>query len=197
MKRVALSLAVLCAALPAFAQTPPMQHVRGTVKSLDGDKLTITTRDGKAVTVTLAADFKVVGVVKADPSAIKTGTFIGTAEVDTGEGKGRSLEVVVFPESGRGSGEGHYDWDLQPNSKMTNGTVGTIADGSSGRELEVTYKDGTRHITVPADVPIVTFAAADKADLTPGAHVLFNAPKAEGDAVPRVVVGKDGLTPPM
>jgi hypothetical protein len=197
MKLIALSLAAMFAAMPALAQTPPATHIRGTVMSLDGDKLTITKRDGSAVTVTLAADVKLTGVVKADIAQIKPGTFIGTAEVDAGGGKGKSLEVVVFPEAARGTGEGHYAWDLQPGSTMTNGTVGTIAEGSSGRELEVSFKGGTRHITVPENVPIVTFAEAGKGDLTPGAAVFFTAPNSPGDAVPRVVVGKNGMIPPM
>jgi hypothetical protein len=197
MKRIAFSLVALFAALPALAQTPPAAHIRGTIKSLDGDKLTVTTHDGASVTVTLAADLKVRGVVKADIAQIKPGTFIGTAEVETGADKGKSLEVVVFPEVARGMGEGHYGWDLQPGSSMTNGTVGTIVEGSSGRELEVAYKGGTRHITVPESAPIVTFAMADKTDLKPGAAVFFSAPKEPGEAIPGLAVGKDGVVPPM
>jgi hypothetical protein len=197
MKPIAFSLLALLAAMPALAQTPPAAHIRGTVKSLEGDKLTITVRNGSDVLVTLAPGVKITGVVKADITQVKPGTFIGTAEVDAGGGKGKSLEVVVFPEAARGTGEGHYAWDLQPGSTMTNGTVGTIAEGSSGRELEVSYKGGTRHITVPENVPIVTFAQADQGDLKPGALVFLAAPANPGDAVPRIVVGKDGVTPPM
>jgi hypothetical protein len=197
MKRIALSLVALFAALPALAQTPPAAHIRGVIKSLDGDKLTVTTRDGSAVTVTLAAEVKVRGVIKADITEIKPGTFIGTAEVETGADKGKSLEVVVFPEAARGMGEGHYGWDLQPGSSMTNGTVGKIVEGSSGRELEVAYKTGTRHITVPENVPIVTFVEGSKADLKAGAAVFIATPKEPGDTVPGLAVGKGGVVPPM
>ncbi|HVJ51396.1 MAG TPA: hypothetical protein VM689_02995 [Aliidongia sp.] len=197
MKRIALSLVALCAALPALAEDAPAAHIRGTVASIDGDKLTIAGRDGKNITVTLAADVKITGIVKSDLDQVKTGTFIGTAETETGPDQGRSLEVVVFPEAARGMGEGHYPWDLQPKSLMTNGTVGKVAEGSSGRELEVAFHGYTRHITVPPNTPIVTFADAGKADLKTGAAVFFTAPKEPGDAVTRVVVGKDGATPPM
>jgi hypothetical protein len=211
MKSIAVSLVALFAALPALAQTTPPAtptmaapapaaatvHIRGTIASLKGNQMTVKEVDGSSVTVTLADDVKVRGVIKAKLSEIKPGTFIGTAEVDLGNDKGKSLEVVVFPEAARGMGEGHYDWDLKPGSTMTNGTVGTIVEGSKDRELEVAFKGGTRHISVPKTAPIVTFTEADKADLKRGAHVFFSAPKEPGDAIKGLAVGKNGVVPPM
>jgi hypothetical protein len=115
------------------------------------------------------------------------------------DGKETALEVLVFPESGRGSGDGHYAWDLKPGSMMTNATVSEVIAVDNARSIRVKYKDGERTIVVPADVPIVTFEPGDRSMVKPGAHVLVSATHAaDGSlAAARVAVGKDGLVPPM
>jgi hypothetical protein len=107
--------------------------------------------------------------------------------------------VVVFPEAARGTGEGHYDWDLGPNSTMTNANVDTVVQGTSGRNLKLSYKGGNNEVTVPPNVPIVTFTTAARTDLTPGKKVFIVAtPASQGTYVAqRVVVEKDGVAPPM
>jgi len=133
------------------------------------------------------------------PSDIKPGSFIGTAATTGTDGKLTATEVVVFPESARGTGEGHYAWDLGPNSSMTNANVDTVVEGTSGRDLKLSYKGGNNVVTVPQNVPIVTFAPAARTDLTPGKKVFVVAtPAAQGTFVAqRVVVEKDGVAPPM
>jgi hypothetical protein len=111
-----------------------------------------------------------------------------------------SLEVLVFPESMRGSGEGHYPWDLQPGSMMTNATVAEVGSaGAKGRRVTLRYKDGEKSIVVPEDVPIVTFEPGERSMLVPGAHVLLTATRQPDGTLTaaRVAVGKDGLVPPM
>ena len=105
----------------------------------------------------------------------------------------------MFPEAMRGAGEGHYAWDLEPGSMMTNGTVTGAVEAKSGRELSLTFKGGSNKISVPPGVPIVTFASADRADLKPGAPVMFGATKnAAGElAASRITVGTNGVAPPM
>jgi hypothetical protein len=107
--------------------------------------------------------------------------------------------VLVFPESARGSNEGHYPWDLQPESMMTNATVATVAAAGDGQTLTLKYKDGTQDIRVKPGIPIVTFTAGDRADVKVGAKVfLVPAKSADGTlTATRILVGKDGLTPPM
>ncbi len=216
MRRLTLTMsaAILALAVPAWAETPapkpaekPMTiaatmpiHVRGKIKSVDGNKITVDTREGTVFTAEMADNWAVLSVKPLSADAIKAGSYIGTAEIEEGEGKGRSLEVLVFPEAMRGAGEGHYGWDLAPGSTMTNGTVGQVTEGSKGRELEVNFQGNKRQITVPANVPIVTFQPDERAAAVPGAAVFITVPKAANggyDKASRIVIGKDGAVPPM
>ena len=180
----------------ALAQTPA--RVRGTVKSLDGNVLTVASRNGKDVQVTLMPNWRAIAVVPANIDQIKPGTFIGTATSGP-ENDQHALEVVVFPESMRGTAEGHYGWDLQPGSSMTNGNVDGVVAAANGRELAVSYKGGSTHVTVPPDVPIVALAPADKSIVVPGAKVFVpgHLEASGGIGAGAVLVGKDGVTPPM
>ena len=181
----------------AAAQTPV--RVRGAVEALDGNTLKVKSRDGAAVAIKLADNYAVAAVVKTELAAIKPGAFIGTASMKQADGSLVALEVLVFPEAMRGTGEGHYPWDLQPESMMTNATVATLADNPKGREMTLTYKGESNKVVVPAGVPIVTFEPGDKAMLKPGAKIFAVTQKqADGTlTAARVNVGKDGLTPPM
>jgi hypothetical protein len=204
MMKHASSLAsclLLFACASALAQVPATtQRIRGDVVALDGFNLQVKSRSGERLAVKLADNYVVTAVVKLDTTAIKLGAFVGTATMPQADGSLTSLEVLVFPESMRGSNEGHYPWDLKPGSMMTNATVADVAiAGQGGRRMTLKYKDGEKTIIVPEDVPIVTFEAGDKAMLVPGAHILLTATRqADGSlAASRVAVGKDGLVPPM
>ena len=203
MRLVSLLLASLIAvaslSTPGRAADGTLTHIRGTVQSLDGQTLVVVSRDGPVVTVLLAKDVKVSTLAKVDLAAIKAGDFIGTAAVPGTDGKLHAQEILVFPEAMRGAGEGHYGWDLEPGSMMTNGTVSGTVDAKSGRQLSVSYKDGNQMIVVPPNAPVVTFAPAEKSDLKPGAKVMFGATKnPEGKlAASRVTVETNGVAPPM
>jgi len=204
-RRLLLATMTLLAAgsLTALAQTTPPPgpptRIRGTIASIEANMMTVNSRDGKKLEVTLADGFTVATVKKVDLSAIKETDFIGTATSTGADGKMPAIEVLVFPEALRGTGEGFYPWDLEPGSMMTNGTVKGAVTASSGRELTVAYKDKSNTIYVPPTAAIVTFAPGSKDDLKVGAPVFtVSPPNPEGTLkVSRVTVGKDGVAPPM
>jgi len=194
------ALAVLSLlAATATAQTAPPMRVRGTIASIDGQNLTVTARDGATVPIKLAADYAVTAVVKADMSDIAVGKYVGIAAMPQGGDAEKALEVLVFPEAARGSGEGHYAWDLAPGSMMTNATIAQAVDKVDGRNLTLKHKDGETQIAVPQDVPIVTFAPGDRSLLMPGAGIMVSVVKQPDSTMTasRVLVGKDGVKPPM
>lgn len=186
----------------ALAQTPPASpptRLRGSIAAIDGKTATIATREGTSVPVKLADNWSVMLVSPMTLADIKQNSFVGIASMKGPDGSLNALEVLIFPEAARGSGEGHYPWDLQPESMMTNATVATVAAAPDGQALTLKYKDGTQTIKVKPGTPIVTFAPGDRADAKVGAKVFFGATKgADGDLTAvRLLVGKDGLTPPM
>src|SRR5579872_2829344 len=201
MKRL-LALAALAVMLMAGGQVSAQgapHIVRGVVAAMTGNSLTITTKDGKTVAVTLAPTW-MVAVLKPIPvSAIQPGSFIGTTEMPQADGTGVSVEVHVFP-PGVKMGEGHYPWDSQPGAMMTNGTVGTVTSVSGGRAMDVSYPNGTRHIVVPPDVPIVQITGGgDHALVKAGVPVFVVAIAGPDGALVTnsISVGENGAAPPM
>jgi hypothetical protein len=195
----AVVLALVCLmATTAVAQTPPTR-IRGTIASLAGQTLSVATRQGTRVDVTLNEPLSVAAVKRFELSDIGSGTYVGIATRTGSDGVMRALEVLVFPEAMRGAGEGHYPWDLEPGSMMTNGTVTGTVQGRSGRELSLAFKGANNTIVVPPEAPVVTFIPAERADLKPGVPVFLIATTgADGKlAASRVTVGKDGVAPPM
>ena len=199
--KIHLSLALLIVlALPVLAQQPaaPPLRIRGEITKVDGNMATVKTHGGDLVQVKLAEKVSVTGVKKAEFSEIVEGKFVGIASRPQADGSLLALEVLVFPEAARGSNEGHYPWDLAPDSMMTNANISASVSAKNGRELTLTPKGQNVKIHVPEDVPVVTFAPGDRALLVPGAKVLVVASKqADGSLLsPRVLVGI-GITPPM
>lgn len=179
------------------AQTPT-QRLRGTIVSFDGTSLVMAERGGNTITLALADAFGVNEVVAIPASDIKPGSFIGTAAIPAADGSLSALEVLVFPEAARGTGEGHSAWDLQPGSTMTNATVAELASAPNGRTMKLKYKDGEKTVLVPDNVPIVTVKPGDKALLVPGAKVVVFAQNRDGKMTAmRALAGRNGLTPPM
>ena len=191
-------LALVATVATAAAQSPPTR-LRGSIAAIDGKTATIATREGSNVKVNLADNWAVMLVSPVSMADIKENSFVGIASLKGPDGTLNALEVLVFPEAARGSNEGHYPWDLQPESMMTNATVATVAKASDGQTLTLKYKDGTQTIKVKPGTPIVTFAPGDKADAKVGAKVFLGATKAPDGSLTaaRLLVGKDGLTPPM
>ena len=198
---LAVGLAAFSLAGVTLAQTSAAkpQRIRGEIVSLDGSALKVQSRTGEALAIDVKPDVLVTALKDIKLAEIKPGSFVGTAATTGADGKLTASEVLVFPEAARGAGEGHYPWDLGPNSTMTNANVDAVVEGTNGRDLTLSYKGGSNTVTVPDNVPIVTFAPATRDDLLPGKKVFVVAkPKEEGgfEAL-RVVVEKDGVAPPM
>ncbi len=213
----------------AVAAPPPANsvRVRGTVQSMTAKALLVSSASGP-VRVLLTGPPSVISVVPSSRAGIKPGAFLGIASVAGPSGVQRAAEVVVFPEAARGTGEGSYAWDLPVaaggHSKMTNGTVsqsiahskmtngtmshsrmtnGTVKSAAGGSAITLQYKNGTgtgsQAITLPPNIPVVTFAPGQASQLVPGAHVVVMATRGANGSLKadRVLVGKNGLTPPM
>ena len=142
---------------------------------------------------------QIAGIVKASLSDLNQGSFVGVTAMPQADGGQRALEVHIFPESMRGTGEGHYPWDLRPQSTMTNANVDERVTAVDGQTLTLKYKDGEKKIFVPTNTPIVAYVPGDKNDLKVGAKVFIIAVKQpDGTLQGRAWrVGRDGITPPM
>lgn len=229
MNRVlGLTLAVTAGFSVAAAAAPQHERIRGTVSAISADELTVRTAGAGDVAMMLGANTTYLMVIRSGLDHITTGSYIGSAAKNVGD-KLVALEVVVFPASMKGAGEGHYAWDRIPDttlaggqrvaSTMTNGNVVAAAHGGNGatvdstmtngsvaaasakggvKQLTVTYKGGEQIIMVPPTAPIVTFRPAARSDLKAGATVFVNATSDGGKVTAdRVVVGSDGVNPPM
>jgi hypothetical protein len=198
-----LTAALLIAALSTFAlaQTPAntVVRVRGTVEKLDGQNLVVKTRTGEITNIRLADNYMVVGITKGSIDDVTSGKFIGTTSVGERDGALIALEVHIFPENMRGTGEGHYDWDLRPTSKMTNANVANVTNMGKDRILTVQYKGGEKKVLVTDSAVVVTYAPADKSEIKPGAPVIVITTRQPDGTLtaPRVNVGLNGQVPPM
>ncbi|MBR0787346.1 hypothetical protein [Bradyrhizobium iriomotense] len=191
---------VALSTIHAFAQKAPVPtRVRGTIESVSGDTMQVKSRSGEDVKLHIASDVRVSGITKISLADIKVGSFVGATTVPGPDGGNNAVEVHVFPENMRGTGEGSRPYDLRPNSSMTNATVSESVVGNDGHTLLVKYKDGEKKVFVSADTPVVTYVPGDKSDLKTGAKVIaFMKQLPDGSfETNRVSVGRDGLTPPM
>ena len=191
---------VAASTLFAIAQQPPSpSRVRGTIVGVDGDVLSVKSRSGDDVKLRMTGDVRVVGIIKISLSDIKLGSFVGATTVPGPDGRQNAVEVHVFPEDMRGTGEGSRPYDLRPNSTMTNATVAETVAGNDGQTLTIKYKGGEKKVVVAPDTPVVTYVPADKTELKAGAKIIaFVKQLPDGSfETNRVSVGRDGLTPPM
>jgi hypothetical protein len=194
-----IGLAVVLAVPTVSAQEAPPIRVRGTIERIDGPIYVVKNRDGAELKLTVAEKPSIAGLVKASLSDIKQGSFVGVTAMPQADGSQNALEVHIFPESMRGTGEGHYPWDLRPQSTMTNANVDQVATAVDGQTLTLKYKDGEKKIFVSSKTPIVVYSPGDKSDLKVGAKVFIVAVKLpDGTLEGRAWrVGREGATPPM
>lgn len=199
IKSLAAGIAVAAfAAVTALAQAPKTERLHGVIEKVEGNTVTAKSNKGAPLTLNLADKLLVVEIVKASMADIKDGDFIGSGAMPQPDGSQKAIEVHIFAESMRGTGEGFRPWDGAPNSTMTNGTVGATVTGVSGPVVTVKYKDGEKKIVVGPDVPIVRYVVSDKSALKPGAafSVIAAAKKPDGSFdVGRINVGRDGVVP--
>src|SRR6266478_7258303 len=198
----AAGFGLLLATSATFAQQQsPTVRVRGTVEGADGPMLTVKSRDGQTTyKVKMADNVAVRGIVKASLSDIKQNSFIGVTGIPQADGSQKAVEIHIFPEALRGTGEGFRPWDLVPNSTMTNATVAQMVKGVSGDEITLKYKDGEKKIVVAPNTTIVTYLPGDKSELKPGAKIFIAAANKKEDGTleaAAISVGRDGITPPM
>jgi hypothetical protein len=182
----------------AFSQAAsPTVRLRGTVQAVTPSTLTIKERSGEVIELALSEKLAVSEVYPIKLEDIQSGSFIGTAAMPQADGSQRAIAVTVFPESARGTGEGHRPFDLQPQSTMTNATVADVAAAPTGRTLQLKYKDGEKTIVVPQDAPIVTFKPSDRSLLVAGASVSIFAQAVDGKPTAlRINAGRNGFALP-
>lgn len=191
-------MAAALAVSSAWAQQAPTVRLRGTIEKLDGNMLMLKARDGAELHVILANNFQIVAVVKASLADIKEGSYIGSGALPQSDGSQKAVEVHIFTEAQRGTGDGHRPWNGAPNGTMTNGSVGTTVTGVDGQTLTVKYKDGEKRLIVPAGIPIVRYEVGTQSDLKQGAAVSISraAKKPDGTfEASRVSIGRDGVVP--
>jgi hypothetical protein len=192
----ALSFILFCFVLPASAQETV--RIRGTVERIEGPVYVVKNRDGAELKLTVADNPLYVAIAPATMADIKPGMFVGSAGMLEPDGTQKAIEVHIFPESMRGTGEGHYDWDLLPKSKMTNGNVEQAVTGVDGPVLSVKYKDGEKKLLVTPQTVVVTYVTGDKAEIQPGTKIFVAAAKKQADGTvqtPRITYGRNGAGP--
>jgi hypothetical protein len=197
VRAIVVAATVALAASCAFAQQPQTTRIRGQIEKAEGQTLTIKARDGSAMTVHLADNARVMAMEKASLADVTPGKYIGVTAMPQPDGSQKAMEVHIFAESQRGTGEGHRPFTI-PNSTMTNGTVGDAVTSVDGPTLTVKYKGGEKKITVPPGVPIVRYEIGTRSELVPGAAVtILNAAKKPDGSfeAARLNVGRDGLVP--
>ena len=202
MRKIAIAALIALAVGPALAQPPPAgtpTRIRGTVDKLDGQNLMVKSRDSQTLTIELAANAAVITLVKKSVADIKAGDYVASTGVKGTDGKIHAVEVRIFPEAARGTGEGQYPWDLMPDSIMTNATVGKVDQAPQGPVLHVTFKGTESEYTVGPDVPVLANGPGDISLLKPGVAVFVIAVKHEDGKLTsaRLYAEKDGVKPPM
>jgi hypothetical protein len=202
-KTIGCGFCVAALTLFAFASAAVAQdtvRVRGTIDRVDGPVYVVKARDGTEMKVALAENGLVVALVKASLADIKQGSFVGATGMPQPDGSQKAIEVHIFPEAMRGTGEGHYPWDLRADSTMTNANVEESVAGADGQTLTLKHKNGEKKVIVTPETVIVTYNPSDKSELKPGAKIFIAAAKKQADGTlvaQRINYGKDGLTPPM
>ncbi|HMH63270.1 MAG TPA: hypothetical protein VK561_18575 [Bradyrhizobium sp.] len=192
-----VSFALICIATPASAADDTVR-IRGTIESVEGPVYVVKNRDGAELKLTVTDNPLFVAISPSTMADIKPGMFVGSAGMMQADGTQKAIEVHIFPESMRGTGEGHYDWDLKPQSKMTNANVEQTVAGVDGQILSVKYKDGEKKLLVTPETVVVTYVPGNKDDLKPGTKIFVAAAKKQPDGTlqtPRITYGRGGAGP--
>ena len=187
---------LLMALVAAAAIAQANVRVRGTITALNGDTLSVKTREGRDVQLHLTPDAQVVTAKKVSADEFKTGSYVGVTSVKGPDGRLVAKRIHAL---GPQVPQMHGAWDSIPNSMMTNANIANVAEMGGGKELTLKYKGGEEKILVDKDTEYYNFAPGSRADLKPG-ETIFSGAKVEGDGkfvTPRVAVSKDGVKPPQ
>ncbi|MFZ3350430.1 MAG: hypothetical protein WA268_06130 [Xanthobacteraceae bacterium] len=199
--KAALALAAALVATSAVAQQPGMVRVRGTIEKVDGQTLSVKSRDGSMLTIKLADKARVTAMVKASLADIKVGTFVGVTAMPQPDGSQKAVGLHIFMDAQKGVVPARFSqWDRQPGSTMTNADVTSTVSSVDGQVMMVKYADGEKKIIVPPDTPVVKFVPGSMSDLKGGAQIFIVAAKKMPDGTleaPGINVGRDGVAPPM
>lgn len=197
MRALATAFIILGLTVAAEAQSPTTR-IRGEVEKADGDTLVIKTVDGASAKVALAPGYSVGGVVKATTADIKKGGFIGVGARPQPDGSLLAVQVFIFPEAMRGTGEGHRPWGVLPDSTMTNATVAETVSRVDGANIVLTYPGGEQKVAITPDANIIMATPAQTSELVAGAQVAMSATKqADGSfSANRVTIAKPGAQLP-
>ena len=195
LRVAACAMFLAAAAVPAFAQAP--QITRGTIDKVDGATISLKPAAGPDLTVKVADNAKIFGVKAGTIADVKPGEFVGIGAMPQPDGTQKAIQVTIFAESQRGTGEGFRPWD-RPGSTMTNGTAGAAVSSVNGQVMTVTYKGGEQKIVIGPDAKIRMYMAGNKDELKPGAQIAVYNPKKEPDGslqAARINVGIGGMAP--
>ena len=197
MRILATACLILGLTVAASAQSPTTR-IRGEVEKAEGDTLMIKTVDGASARVALTAGYAVGGVVKATVADIKKGGFIGVGARPQPDGSLLAVQVFIFPEAMRGTGEGHRPWGVLPDSTMTNATVSETVSRVDGANVMLTYPGGEQKVAITPDANIIMAAPAQAAELVAGAQVAMTATKQPDGSfsASRVTIAKPGAQLP-
>jgi hypothetical protein len=191
---LALLASVLLAVTAVQAQTS--LRVRGTITAIDGNVVSVKSREGRDLKITLA-DNVAVSVAKAIKfEDIKPGDSLGVTSMPGADGLPVAIEVHYLPP---GVPEGQGPWDLQPGATMTNASVAAIVAGTGNRELTLQFKGTTQKVAVPESAALVRAVPGSRSDLVAGEYV-FTVAQGVGDqglSAARIQVSKNGVKPPL
>ncbi len=183
---------------PLWAQET--RRVRATIEKVDGSTLSVKTRDGEDLKITLADKPVFMAIVPATLADLKPGTFVGSGATPGPDGSLVAMEVHIFPEAMRGTGEGHRPMEGPNQATMTNANVDTAVTAVDGQMLTLKFKDGEKKLLVTPKTAVVAYTPGDRAELKPGIKVFIAAAQKQADGsltAARISYGRDGLTPPM
>jgi hypothetical protein len=198
--------AVAMVSASVSAQDKPVR-VRGTIDQIEGTMMTVKSREGDTLRIKLADDGSVIALEKASLADIKPNSYVGSTAMPNRDGTWKAVEVHIFPEAMRGTGEGDRPYDYRPQSTMTNGTVSNVGKSTvggtvsseEGSTITLSYKDGSKKIELTPETVIVSYLPGSREELKPGARIYIPAATRQADGTlmtARINVGR-GIAPPM
>jgi hypothetical protein len=197
-RRDLLQAAALAAVVPATGRAQPRSvRQRGTIEALSDGRLTLRERGGRRIELAIAPDVRVTEVYPVTLADVTPGSFVGVGGMPQADGSQRAIAVVLFPESMRGTGEGHRPFDFLPQSTMTNATVADVVGATDGQRLQLRYQGGAQTIVVAKETPVVSLRPADRSLLAVGGGVSLTAEEVDGQPVAtRINASRNGFAPP-